>query len=281
MTTEFVKLGYVKTVASYKAEELLLPRESERRDQSQIDAYPIESKSEQALLVEKNVNLVKKWLISKDRSIVENMQPAQQSKFKNLCKKFFVSKKEKFYRRGKDMKHKLVVERNDRMYMLKASHDSLGHRGVYATQALIEERFWWPGLAEDVAWYVKTCQKCQERLKILVKKPPQETHTPSLFETCHADTLYMPTVSHGRNRILHARDSLSSWLEIRAIKVEDTKAVAMFLLEDIITRWGMIRNIVTDNAPLWTKAVEYLSTKYGIVGIQISAYNSQANGKIE
>ena len=39
--------------------------------------------------------------------------------------------------------------------------------------------------------------------------------------------------------------------------------------------------IVTDNGTPFKKAVAWLEEKYGIKGIQISAYNSRANGKIE
>ncbi len=39
--------------------------------------------------------------------------------------------------------------------------------------------------------------------------------------------------------------------------------------------------IITDNGPPFLKAIAYLEATYGIRGIQISGYNSQANGKIE
>src|ERR1700753_904170 len=81
--------------------------------------------------------------------------------------------------------------------------------------------------------------------------------------------------------VIHARDSLTTWPEMRAVTSQDAKVCATFLLEDIICRWGTCKTIVTDNAKLWTNAVKYLTKKYGIRGISISAYNSQANGKIE
>src|SRR6202023_13041 len=48
-----------------------------------------------------------------------------------------------------------------------------------------------------------------------------------------------------------------------------------------ICRWGCIVRIVTDNGTPFKKAVAWLEEKYGIKGIQISAFNSRANGKIE
>jgi hypothetical protein len=93
--------------------------------------------------------------------------------------------------------------------------------------------------------------------------------------------MVMGTPSNGYNKVVDARDSLSRWLEARAIKNENARALGLFLLEEIICRWGCPEVIVTDNAPQFIAAVEWLSAKYGIRGIQISPYNSQANGTIE
>jgi hypothetical protein len=43
-----------------------------------------------------------------------------------------------------------VVEKSERIRMLASAHDSLGHRGAYATKMLIAERFWWPEFERDV-----------------------------------------------------------------------------------------------------------------------------------
>jgi hypothetical protein len=81
--------------------------------------------------------------------------------------------------------------------------------------------------------------------------------------------------------VVDARDSLSSWLEARPIKNENAETLGMFILEDIICRWGCPRILVTDNGSAFLKALAWLKSKYGITGITISPYNSQANGKIE
>ena len=46
--------------------------------------------------------------------------------------------------------HKLVAEKGERMRMLASVHDSLGHRGAYATKMLIAEHFLWPEYERDV-----------------------------------------------------------------------------------------------------------------------------------
>jgi hypothetical protein len=69
-------------------------------------------------------------------------------------------------------------------------------------------------------------------------------------------------------------------MEGKALREETGAQVGAWLLE-IITRWGCMREIVTDNGKPFIKALAWLEEKYGIKGIRISAYNSQANGRVE
>lgn len=91
------------------------------------------------------------------------MTDKEKLKFIRQTKYFFVDKEGCLYhnQRGETDKPQLVVERDKRMRMLNNAHDSLGHKGVYATQHLLEKRFWWPELYKDVEWYVASCIPCQ------------------------------------------------------------------------------------------------------------------------
>ena len=90
----------------------------------------------------------------------------------------------------------MVVEEN-RMRLLKLCHDDMGHRGAYATGKLLQQRFWWPGIEEDVIWYVRTCHLCQIRQKRALEIPPVVTHMLSIFQVLHADTVHMNPLSNG------------------------------------------------------------------------------------
>lgn len=187
------------------------------------------------------------------------------------------------YRKTLDegMAHRLVVDKDFRMYMMRASHDGLGHRGIFATRSNLAQRYWWPGLESDVEWYVHSCHMCQTRQTTLLKIPPVVTHTPGLFHTVHIDVMVMGATSNKCGLAVDARCSLSSWVEGRPLVKDNAAQLGMFLFEDIICRWGCPQKFVTDNAPQFKAAVEWLKEKYGIPNIQVSPYNSQGNGKIE
>jgi hypothetical protein len=224
--------------------------------------------------------LVKRWLT--DPMIrPEGMNDDQEYRaFMRFASHFFL-KGGRMYRKAIGTAHQLVVDKEHRMYMMKAAHDSLGHRGIFATRELIALRFWWPGIEADVSWYVTTCHLCQERQHVLLKIPPVVTHTPSLFQVVHVDVMVMGQVSNKCGLVVDARDSLSSYVEGRPLTKDKAPALGMFLLEDVICRWGCPRMFVTDNAPQFKQAVKWLQEKYGIPHIFVSPYNSQANGKIE
>src|SRR6202000_3256238 len=178
------------TVPQYiqmSAEEGLLPDVGLRDDPTRREPYPEEHRSPTAINQDEKLNTVKDWL--KD-TLVRPTGMESNLKYKRFMKyasKFFLSEDGRLYRRGENSMHRLVVEKEHRMYMLRAAHDSLGHRGGFATTALIELRFWWPEFEKDVRWYVNTCVSCQKRRQALFKSPPVITATPSIFQKVHAD----------------------------------------------------------------------------------------------
>jgi hypothetical protein len=65
------------------------------------------------------------------------------------------------------------------------------------------------------------------------------------------------------------------------LRAETARTLGDLIYEDILCRWGSLHEIVTDNGPAFLKAMEYLSKCYHINHIQISGYNSRANGTVE
>jgi Integrase zinc binding domain len=244
------------------------------------DIYEEEHRTFTGKQQDEKIPSIKKWLLDISYR-PRNMTDGQYQNFIRTAKRFFLDKDGRLYRRSLDDKHKLFVEKNRRNKMMRAGHDGLGHRGFYATKSLLVERFWWPEMERDIQWYVKSCHICQERQKALILIPPTVTHTPSIFQQLHADTLHMTPKSNGCGYIVHGRCALSSWAEGRPLKKENAKTIGDWLFEDVICRWGCIAEIITDNGGPFIAAVKHLEEKYGIKGISISSYNSRANGKIE
>src|SRR5271163_5314736 len=65
------------------------------------------------------------------------------------------------------------------------------------------------------------------------------------------------------------------------LRAENAKSLPHWILHDIIYRWGLLLEIITDNGPAFLKALKYLEKHYHIKHIRISGYNSRANGLVE
>ena len=65
------------------------------------------------------------------------------------------------------------------------------------------------------------------------------------------------------------------------LRSENASAIASFIFEDILCRWGAVSELITDNSPAFVQALDVLASQYGIRHIQISPYNSQVNGVVK
>ncbi|KDR64968.1 hypothetical protein GALMADRAFT_82465, partial [Galerina marginata CBS 339.88] len=241
--------------------------------------YPEKHRTASAIQQDGRIPAVQKWFANR-KYRPKGLNEKEYKQFVRFANRFIMYEG-RLYHRGQNAQHRLYVEKDKRMYMLTAAHDHVGHRGFYATNQLLIQRFWWPEMERDVNWFIKTCHVCQERQKTMIKIKPIITHTPSIFQTLHADVMHMTPASNQCGFIAHGRCAMTSWMEGRALRKQDGRSIGMWIWEDIICRWACIVEFVTDNGPAFLAAVRWLEEKYGIKGIRISPYNSQANGTVE
>jgi len=69
----------------------------------------------------------------------------------------------RLFRKNRDGSAQLVPDPADRLRLIEYAHDTLGHKGIFATTRNLLLRFWWPLLNEDVRWYTRSCHQCQLR----------------------------------------------------------------------------------------------------------------------
>jgi hypothetical protein len=195
------------------------------------------------------------------------------------CIEFFVLEG-KLWRKDAKGHHKAVIPQERRLFLISAAHNNVGHHGVYATNVLLVEQYWWPGMTQDIAWFVLTCHLCQLRKTQHVSIPPIVVLPAPLFAKVYMDTMHL-TPSGGFKYIVQARCSLTHRPEWEMLRKETSKTIAVFILHNLIYRWGTLVEIVTDNGTPFVNALTYLEKHYHIKHIRISGYNSHANGLVE
>ena len=83
------------------------------------------------------------------------------------------------------------------------------------------------------------------------------------------------------NYIYIVRDNFSKQPEAKQIKNPTVAKVAKFIQEDIIYRYRVFEKIKINRRTKFKGAVIYYLKKYSITQVQISTYNSKANGMVE
>ena len=238
--------------------------------------YNIVPRTDTAIKADKRLLKIQPWLETLKQP--DNLTDAEYKTFIRHCTKFFIAN-DRLWR--KDPKgHKMVIFQNRRLFIINSAHNDTGHHGFFATNALIAERYWWPHMAQDIAWFILTCHICQVRKTQQVLIPPIIAMPAPLFSKVYMDTMHMlPSSSY--KYIVQGRCSLIYWPEWAMLITENAKSLARWILHDIIYRWGLLLVIVTDNGPAFLKALKHLEEHYHIKHIRISGYNSRANRLVE
>ena len=85
--------------------------------------------------------------------------------------------------------------------------------------------------------------------------------------------------SNGKRYILVCTDYVTKWAEAKALVRATEQTVVNFLFEEIFVRYGVPREIVTDQGTQFTsKLVKDIIEKYQIKHRRSTPYHLQANG---
>lgn len=204
----------------------------------------------------------------------------ESQKFVRRATRYFM-KNGRMYRRSTiGVPLKVIFNPDTRKSIIFDAHDRQGHKGVQAVWELLRQRFYWPRMRADVSFHAQTCHRCQLRSTKKMHVPITVSVPATIFTKVYFDVMKMPRAGIFE-WIVAARDDLSGATECRAISNNDSKSMAKFFLEQIITRYGAVGEVVTDNGSPLSNEFQELLEKYGIPQIRISPYNSQANGVVE
>ncbi|RVX04797.1 Transposon Ty3-I Gag-Pol polyprotein [Vitis vinifera] len=106
---------------------------------------------------------------------------------------------------------------------------------------------------------------------------------PSLFKDAHEVNFMGPfPMSFGHSYILVGVDYVSKWVEAIPCRTNDHKVVLKFLKENIFSRFGVPKAIISDEATHFcNKPFEALLAKYGIKHKVATPYHPQTSGQVE
>ncbi|RWS00992.1 pol polyprotein-like protein, partial [Dinothrombium tinctorium] len=201
-------------------------------------------------------------------------------------KNFFIADDGLVYRKIKNL-NQLVIPKTHVCQILDAYHSSkLGaHRGALKTYLSIREKYFWPGMRDDIDQYVTSCIQCQ-RAKANRKKPHGlmgKYKINFIFERVAMDFVGpFPETEGGNKNLLVACDYLSKFVVALPTKDQTAETAIDFIRSQIIPYWGMPKFLVTDNGPAFiADSFKKFLRELKIIHTKTTPYMPQSNGQVE
>ncbi|XP_042865110.1 uncharacterized protein LOC122248852 [Penaeus japonicus] len=204
----------------------------------------------------------------------------------------FIVKNKRIYRRvltqhGEE-RLQFVVPARYRLAVFRLGHHSAlgGHMGQKKTLDRIQTEFFWPGMGQEIARLVRSCDICQKtsdrgRVKPAPLKPMPLISEP--FERVAVDIVgpIHPRASDGSKYILTLVDFSTRWPEAVPLKNIDAVTVAEAMVE-IFCRIGIPRKVLSDRGTQFTSAMmEEVLRLLSIKGLRTTPYHPMCNGLCE
>ncbi|XP_058217027.1 uncharacterized protein LOC131327924 [Rhododendron vialii] len=179
------------------------------------------------------------------------------------------------------------VPDSDQRRILEFCHSEAcgGHFSSKKTSAkVLQCGFYWPTLHRDAHHFCVACERCQKLGSVSRRDemPLTNIMVVEIFDCWGIDFMGPFPVSFGNLYILLAVDYVSKWVEAIATRTNDAKVVVEFLKDNILSRFGMPRAIISDQGTHFCNRVfGALMKKYGINHKVSTAYHPQTNGQAE
>ena len=175
-----------------------------------------------------------------------------------------------------------------RMHIITTHHDSpiAGHPGYQKTQELIEQQYYWPGLASDICLYTSRCDRCT-RFKGSNTKPAGSAVPlqPSMMPWVDVSMDFITDLppSNGFNSILTVIDRFSKETEFIPCKKTATALdTAKLYLFHVWKDHGLPCTIVSDRGPQFTSQVMTDLCKWLRISPKLSTvHHPQTDGQTE
>ncbi|BES95863.1 Reverse transcriptase (RNA-dependent DNA polymerase) [Nesidiocoris tenuis] len=181
---------------------------------------------------------------------------------------------------------RIVVPSSLRLKVLALNHSTPqgGHCGHRKTYQATSSKYFWPGMAKDVASFVRRCPQCA-----LVKdhgrvKPPMgKFNDPKqAFEAISIDIVGpLPPTPDGFKYILTVIDQFSRFVQFYALKTQTAEEIAQKLVAHFC-RFGTSKRLLSDQGRnLTSELVRHLCEFFQVDKVQTTAYHPAGNGRCE
>lgn len=172
--------------------------------------------------------------------------------------------------------HRVVIPANCRARVLQELHEP--HMGIVKTKASARSYVWWPGIDEAIEATCRECAVCAGE----ADAPQRHAVTPWPWPSRPWARVHLDFLGpiFGKMYLIMV-DARTKWLEV--FPVPSTAASSTIeKLTEVFSRWGLPRQIVSDNGPPFTskEMADFLGSQ-GVDHVFSAPYHPASNGAAE
>ena len=180
-----------------------------------------------------------------------------------------------------------IVPQRHRGATLDGCHQEAAHQGQHRSIALMQERFWWPGMTHDLRNRIKKCSRCRkyEAAPPVVPMKPLTCSGPG--ELLHVDfmsieeTVPLKEEPVIRN-VLVLQDHFSKYIVMYVVKDQTAHTATKTLRIGYFGLFGAPAYLGSDQGKAFTgHVITHLCELYGVQKLRTLPYHAQTNGQVE
>ena len=171
------------------------------------------------------------------------------------------------------------------IYFLKKDcigfHDKMGHMGMDRTLAMLQSRFFWPRMSNDVRIHIRSCDQCMRFKQLQEREEMSPIETTYPLELVHLDFLTIGQNDRTMN-VLVVTDHFTRYAQAFVTPKQTAAVTAKTLWENYLVHYGWPASILTDQGRSFeNNLIKELCSIAGVGKIRTSPYRPETNGQCE
>ena len=180
-----------------------------------------------------------------------------------------------------------VVPQRHRGAALDGCHQEAAHQGQHCSIALMQERFWWPGMTRDLRNCIKKCSHCRKYEAAPPVAPMKPLTCSGPGELLHVDFMSIEETVPLKEEpvicnVLVLQDHFSKYVVAYVVKDQTARTTTETLRIGYFGLFGAPAYLVSDQGKALTgHVITHLCELYGVQKLRTSPYHAQTNGQVE
>ena len=203
-----------------------------------------------------------------------------------LRKDFFIDSellyRKAYFKNTDKVVNQFVMPRQFRKRTVLVCHEDYGHLGMDRVLILLQERFYWPKMSEDVRLYIRTCDRCT-RFKQEPEKEKMQSITASYpLELIHLDFLTIGGKRDKRKNVLVVTDHFTRYAQCYVTDNQTAETVADVMVNQYFSHYGWLEKILTDKGRCFENHLfQEICDQAKVKKLRTTSYHPQTNGQCE